>query len=150
MTNYFFEPETYPFMHKGEPVGLITIDMDPFGKYEYTLEIISYTPQNKIPWAFLDYKDNFISKHKNLVNHKAIILNWIEERIFPPERQASNELLQKMNLTDYDQFAILKYTRASSRYDDFWIKFYPNDTYKHTILKRWNKNDLSRSTQGNG
>lgn len=150
MPNYFFEPETYPFMHKGEPIGLITIDMDSFGKYEYTLDLISYTSKDKIPWAFLDNKNNFISKHKGLNHHKLILLNWIEERIFPAERQASHELLDKLNLPDYDQFAILKQTRASLRYDNYWIKFFPDDTYKHTILKRWNKNDLSRSIKRNG
>lgn len=139
MPNYFFEPETYPFMHKGEPIGLITIDMDSFGKYEYTLDIVYYTSKDKIPWAFLDSKNRFISKHMDIEQHKSIILNWIEERIFPPERQAAEELLTKVNLTEYDQFAIIKHTRASSRYDKHWIKFYPNDTYKNTILKRWNK-----------
>lgn len=139
MPNYFFEPETYPFMYEGRSIGYLTIDMDSFGKYEYTLDLISYTPKEKIPWAFLDSKGQFISKHKDINHHKSIILNWIEERIFPPERQGSEELLNKMDLTDYDQLSIIKYTRASSRYDRYWIKFYPSDTYKNTILTRWGK-----------
>lgn len=139
MPNYFFEPETYPFMYKGEPIGLLTIDMDSFGKYEYTLDLISYIPNEKIPWSFLNSRDQFISKHKDVKHHKAIILNWIEERIFPPERQVAEELLAKIDLTEYDQVAIIKHTRASSRYDHHWIKFYSNDTYKNTILKRWSR-----------
>lgn len=110
MSNYFFKPETYPFMHKGEPIGLITIDMDSFGRYEYILDLISYTPIDKIPWAFLDLNNQLLSKHKDIQHHKIIILNWVEERIFPPERQASHELLEKIGLTEYDQLAILKYT----------------------------------------
>ncbi|PLS02455.1 hypothetical protein [Neobacillus cucumis] len=137
MANYFFEPETYPFMYKGTTIGFITIDMDSFGKYEYSLDLISYTSKNKIPWAFLDINENFISKFKNSHHHKSIIQNWIEERVFPPDRQASDELLKKVNLSEYDQLAIIKHTRASSRYDSFWIKFYPNDTFKNTILKKW-------------
>ncbi|MFP7474251.1 hypothetical protein SFC55_25025 [Niallia taxi] len=145
MPNYFFSPQVYPFMFENEVIGFFTVDMNSHGKYEYTVDIVSYVEINKIPWGFLNYNNEFISKYKDSYHHKSVVLNWIEERIFPEERQGSDELLNKLNLLEYDQFQVLKNTRASSRYDNYWIKFFADDTYKKTILKRWPlKNDIHK------
>lgn len=139
MPNDYFTPELYPFMFKDVVIGFFTIDMKTYGRYEYTLNIISYVSKNMIPWSFLDLNEVFISTHKDLEHHKRVALNWVEERIFPAERQGSEELLARVNLLEYDQLAILKYTRGSSRYDKHWIKFYPDDMYKDTLSNRWDK-----------
>jgi hypothetical protein len=124
-------------MYRNEVIGFFTVDLDNFGKYEYTVDIISYISTNKIPWGFLNYNNKFISKDKDLYHHKSVVLNWVEERIFPEDRHASEELLTKVNLLEYDQFHVLKHTRGSSRYDNHWIKFYSDDTFRKTIVKRW-------------
>ncbi|MEY8742643.1 hypothetical protein AB9M62_24585 [Bacillales bacterium AN1005] len=137
MSNYFFNPQVYPFMFKNEVIGFFKVDMNSYGNYEYMVEIISYVEKTKIPWGFLNYNNQFISTDKDSYHHKSVVLNWVEERVFPEERHASEDLLNKLNLFEYDQLQVIKNTRASSRYDNFWIKFNADDTYESTILKRW-------------
>jgi hypothetical protein len=42
------------------------------------------------------------------------IRNWLEERVFLPDRQNADEISSKLGLTEYDLVSILKRTQAKN------------------------------------
>ncbi|MCK2000471.1 hypothetical protein MZM54_03570 [[Brevibacterium] frigoritolerans] len=120
MANPLFTPLTFPFYDKDRIIGNLTIDVDARGEYIFELDIIN---ESHLPWGFRNSEEKFISKDIDLNLHRKIITNWIEERVFPPERHNADELLAEIGLTEYDLVAVLKSTKARSRYDNFWIEF---------------------------
>jgi hypothetical protein len=48
---------------------------------------------------------------------------WLAERIVPRTRVGIDKLLSKMGLTEYDEFCIMKYTKAQHASDDCMIDF---------------------------
>ena len=51
------------------------------------------------------------------------IEDWIHERIIPPTRVRIENNLNGMGLADYDVMDILKFTKAKSARDNYWIDF---------------------------
>ena len=51
------------------------------------------------------------------------IKDWIAERIIPPTRINIHNNLAAMGLNDYDVLDILKFTKAKSCRDEYWINF---------------------------
>lgn len=130
MPNVFFSPKKFPFMFENIQIGVFTVDMDQEGRYNYYIDL--QIPRNLnivLPWALVDSNNRFIDRSMGHF-HTDVVKNWVEERIFPPERHNAKELLASMGLSVYDQFSIIKYTRLRSRNDHFWVKFNANDSFK--------------------
>lgn len=62
-----------------------------------------------------------------------IVTEWFEERVFPPERQDKEVLLETLGLKEYNLLKIIKITRASCLKDPTWIKFEPDMKFEDTI-----------------
>ncbi|MFM9276722.1 hypothetical protein ACI1P2_01655 [Paenibacillus sp. p-8] len=133
MPNVFFQPEKYPFMYKEEVIGSFMIDCDHEGQYIYSLDM---NREDHIPWAFKDRNGRFIPPDAGRLHH-AVIKTWLEERIFPPERQNAEDLLKELGLPEYDTVAVLKKTRGAVPGNPYWIKFHPEDTYRSVVLDKW-------------
>ena len=49
--------------------------------------------------------------------------DWLHERIIPPTRVRIENNLNGMGLADYDVLDILRFTKARSARDSYWIDF---------------------------
>lgn len=132
MSNYLFRPMKYPLMNNENEIGYVIIDVDSEGKYLFDVDINPLVESNSVTWAFRDKNGNIILNNRNKRLHHRIIRNWLEERVFPPDRQNADEILSKLGLTEYDLVSILKRTHAKNRYDKFWINFYQNLNHPDT------------------
>ncbi len=48
---------------------------------------------------------------------------WLETRVFPPNRIGVEELLEQIGLDRYDALLIAKASQARQMTDDFWVDF---------------------------
>lgn len=123
MSNPFFEKETYPFMHKDQVIGKFIIDLNSNGDYVYWIDMNKDTPSNLVPWDFTDEDNNFVSRDRSIKWHTNLVGLWVQSRVFPPERDNAEELLDEIGITEYDQLEILKYTYGKDHLDPYWIDF---------------------------
>lgn len=56
-----------------------------------------------------------------------IVKNWVDARVFPPERQGIKGILQAMGLSKYDEFDILMYNDGVSHRDSTYLVEVPYD-----------------------
>lgn len=112
--------ETFNFCCGSKTIGCLTVFTSQPGDYVFEIDIVD---DSNLPWAFIDRQGQFISIETNRELHRKIIKNWLEERVFPPERHDADEVLKDLGLTHYDFVAVLKYTKAKNRYDEFWVDF---------------------------
>lgn len=130
MANSFFTSEMYPFMYKDFEVGKFIVDLDENGAYIYSIDIDRTVPKKLIPLDLKDIdNDDFIAINSDEELHRELVRAWIDERVFPPEKANTEELLNVLGMPEYDQLAILKYTGGRNNSDLFWIKFSPSDSF---------------------
>src|SRR5690554_6029919 len=124
MANSFLKSEKFPFMLRDEEIGELVVDYDKDGNYVFSLDLKSDLDNSKVPWSLTDLKRNFIDRSVGKL-HNDLINDWLEERIFPPDRQNADELLARMGLSEYDLLDVSKYTRSYKRWDGYWFKAKP-------------------------
>jgi len=98
------------------------------------IELASLDKDTKILTLRVDFHPNLIPKDlfsegKTSVNFDELI-EWLSERIFPPNRVGVDKLLKELGLNMYDPWLITQCTRASLMTDGFWIKFNKKDKYE--------------------
>jgi hypothetical protein len=124
---------TYPFMYKSMLIGFFNVYFENSREYDFEVELIETT---NVPWAFKGRDGEFISKYINKYLHRKIIRNWLEERVFDPNRHDCDEILVRIGLEKYDILDILKHTCARTRYDEYWIKFHDKAEYEESVLSQ--------------
>lgn len=130
MTNSFFTSEMYPFMYKDFEIGKFIVDLNENGTYIFSIDIDRTVPKKYIPLNLKGISnDDFISINSDEELHIELVRAWIEERVFPPEKANTEELINILDMSKYDQLVILKYTGGKNISDPFWIKFSPNDSF---------------------
>ena len=82
-------------------------------QYQYGLEFNDNLRQLPAIFRLADTYNNY---------SPALIKDWVETRVYPPDRQNIEEILFAMGLESYDELAILKYRKGRS-VDNFWIDF---------------------------
>jgi hypothetical protein len=126
MPNHFFKPEKAAFMLDDVEIGTLFVNMDADGEYVYSLKIKDNVPDSHIPWDFKGLDNKFVTVSDGELHH-TLLKNWVEERIFPSDRSNVEELLSDIGLNDYDEWGVLKATRAFSFHDNYWIKLNNED-----------------------
>ncbi|MDR0500141.1 MAG: hypothetical protein LBG97_02690 [Coriobacteriales bacterium] len=48
-------------------------------------------------------------------------LNWVRDRLMPPNRHGIHQALHDLGLKDYDEYALLQVTNGVSAHDDLFI-----------------------------
>jgi len=113
MSNIFWKAKTYKLFNGEQEVGFFTVDLNKIGDYEYDLK---FHKKEYEPWSF--------SLANSFNNYsKAFIKSWVEERVFPRERENIREILDQLGIEEYDQFLILKARSGRGGMDRLWIDF---------------------------
>jgi DNA-binding XRE family transcriptional regulator len=86
-------------------------------KREFNIKLNKSTRAEDAPLAF----EKFITDGKNELG-PYWSKRWIETRITPPSRQNLGSILRANSLEEYDEFAMLKISRAQSSDDDFALR----------------------------
>lgn len=111
----------YPLMINDKLVGYLKVNRSK-NTYTYGIDLADVSTSRYLPPSVRSVLTNpSFQRNKRLVN--SIINKWVEERVFPEDRQNIDELLSSMGLRQYDQFAILRGTNGQSSSDDLWIDF---------------------------
>jgi hypothetical protein len=62
------------------------------------------------------------------------VFKWLEDRAIPPEREDIREILDIMGISEYSEWAIVRFTGGTLMTDPWWIRFEDNWTYEnHTV-----------------
>ncbi|HZK85288.1 MAG TPA: hypothetical protein VFC58_11585 [Desulfosporosinus sp.] len=62
-------------------------------------------------------------------------VEWINGRVFPPERIGAEQLLKELGLDEYRPFAIAKETKACLMEDPYWVAFEEGDSFKKDTVR---------------
>jgi len=62
-------------------------------------------------------------------------VEWINGRVFPPERVGAKELLKELGLDEYRPFAIAKETKACLMEDPYGVAFTEGDNYREDTVR---------------
>lgn len=60
------------------------------------------------------------------------IYSWLKDRIFPRDRQGSNNLLKALGVLKYDIWDIAVKTKAATYMDNFWLTVNENESFEHS------------------
>jgi len=113
MGNIFWKVKTYKLFNNEQEVGFFTVDLNKVGDYEYDLK---FHKKEYEPWSF-SLANSFNNYSKELIK------SWVEERVFPKERENIREILDQLGIEEYDQFLILKARSGRGGMDRLWIDF---------------------------
>lgn len=120
--------ENYTLMYKNIEVGNISYNQD---KDEFSFKLNEEIKDTKyLPPILYDYTNlslDYKPTHKN-------ILWWIEDRIMPPERDAIDHILDKMGLSIYNPWTILKENKGMTLEDYWWIRK-DNEKYEQCHIR---------------
>lgn len=120
--------ENYTLMYKNIEVGNISYNQD---KDEFSFELNEEIKDTKyLPPILYDYTNlslDYKPTHEN-------ILLWIEDRIMPPERDAIDHILDKMGLSIYNPWTILKENKGMTLEDYWWIRK-DNEKYEQCHIR---------------
>lgn len=120
--------ENYTLMFKNIEVGIISYNQD---KDEFSFTLNEDIKDTKyLPPILYDYTNlslDYKPTHEN-------ILWWIEDRIMPPERDALNHILNKMGLSIYNPWTILKDNKGMTLEDYWWIRK-DNEKYEECHIR---------------
>lgn len=122
-------------MYKDEKIGDIHIEVGEHGKYNYAVDFKDNVDKRKIPRAFKSMRGDVVYRATNPSLHRRIVKNWLEERVIPPERQNIDDILDYIDMSEYDELRILKKTGASKRYDDYWVRFNEGTRSKYSLIR---------------
>lgn len=120
--------ENYTLMYKNIEVGNISYNQD---KDEFSFKLNEEIKDTKyLPPILYDYTNlslDYKPTHEN-------ILLWIEDRIMPPERDAIDHILDKMGLSIYNPWTILKENKGMTLEDYWWIRK-DNEEYEQCHIR---------------
>lgn len=120
--------ENYTLMYKNIEVGNISYNQD---KDEFSFKLNEEIKDTKyLPPILYDYTNlslDYKPTHEN-------ILLWIEDRIMPPERDAIDHILDKMGLSIYNPWTILKENKGMTLEDYWWIRK-DNEKYEQCYIR---------------
>lgn len=120
--------ENYTLMYKNIEVGNISYNQD---KDEFSFKLNEEIKDTKyLPPILYDYTNlslDYKPTHEN-------ILWWIEDRIMPPERDAIDHILDKMGLSIYNPWTILKENKGMTLEDYWWIRK-DNEKYEQCHIR---------------
>ncbi|WP_270942797.1 hypothetical protein [Romboutsia lituseburensis] len=120
--------ENYTLMYKNIEVGNISYNQD---KDEFSFKLNEEIKDTKyLPPILYDYTNlslDYKPTHEN-------ILLWIEDRIMPPERDAIDHILDKMGLSIYNPWTILKENKGMTLEDYWWIRK-DNEKYEQCHIR---------------
>ncbi len=80
------------------------------------------------------YAKLYVLQHDNIIDDEGVRF-WISHRVMPRNRINGGKLLQSMGISEYDQYAILKYNNGYCGRDYFWVKFSPELTFYNVNRK---------------
>ncbi|CEH33405.1 hypothetical protein [Romboutsia lituseburensis] len=120
--------ENYTLMYKNIEVGNISYNQD---KDQFSFKLNEEIKDTKyLPPILYDYTNlslDYKPTHEN-------ILWWIEDRIMPPERDAIDHILDKMGLSIYNPWTILKENKGMTLEDYWWIRK-DNEKYEQCHIR---------------
>lgn len=120
--------ENYTLMYKNIEVGNISYNQD---KDEFSFKLNEEIKDTKyLPPILYDYTNlslDYKPTHEN-------ILLWIEDRIMPPERDAIDHILDKMGLSIYNPWTIVKENKGMTLEDYWWIRK-DNEKYEQCHIR---------------
>lgn len=120
--------ENYTLMYKNIEVGNISYNQD---KDEFSFKLNEEIKDTKyLPPILYDYTNlslDYKPTHEN-------ILWWIEDRIMPPERDAIDHILDKMGLSIYNPWTIVKENKGMTLEDYWWIRK-DNEKYEQCHIR---------------
>ncbi|MDU2239820.1 MAG: hypothetical protein E7E23_04520 [Paenibacillus sp.] len=90
------------------------------------LPVLKVYPPGLFPYTFTNGKADLDSDAKP---SEEAILRWMEDRIFPMERQDKDELLKAIGLESYDVITLFQELRGKTSRDALWITENPDEPY---------------------
>jgi hypothetical protein len=103
--------ERYKIYEHDDYIGYFNVEFSRKNGRVLTADILKHSES----FIFLPDKNGHVSHEK--------IKEWMSERIVPPTRIGIDELLKQMNLSEYDDLEILKFTSAWHTSDSCIIDF---------------------------
>lgn len=96
-------------------------------------EGILYRLRENIPRKYIPFGLFVNSDTENM----ATVTNYFCERAFPENRVDCKKLLNKLGLKRYDEWEIIKITRAVLITDGWWMKMEETDNYYDCTWRGW-------------
>ncbi|MGG6314313.1 hypothetical protein [Paenibacillus macerans] len=90
------------------------------------LSVLKVYPPGLFPYTFANGKAALDSAAKP---SEEAILRWMEDRIFPMDRQDKDELLKAIGLDSYDVITLFQELKGKTSRDALWITEDPNEPY---------------------
>ena len=100
--------------HNGVKVGTLTYDTE---DKTFGMTVERGIPVEDLPLSL----EILVHRGEYEIGHEGS-LRWVRSRITPPNRQNIQEILRTLNLSEYDEFGILEYTKAVSYNDDLYME----------------------------
>lgn len=85
-------------------------------------------------WVPAVYAPMELFKGKRTVSMLDFV-EWINGRVFPPERVGAKQLLKELGLDEYRPFAIAMETKACLMEDPYWVAFTESDSYREDTVR---------------
>lgn len=91
-------------------------------------------PDNADPWETPLLLSSFAKKGQYSIN-SYWSLQWVRERIVPPDRQNISRILYENNLPEYDEFSLLMLAMGRCEQDDYYLEEIRD--VPELLLRRW-------------
>lgn len=85
-----------------------------------------------------NYTDVFVFKPFGLIENPTYddLENFVADRCMPKTRVNAKEILYKLGIPEYDEFAIINATHGGTCFDQCWIKFGDEDTTTYDDVRK--------------
>lgn len=114
--------DKYILMNVDLPVGEITYNVD---TRRFSYKCYSNIPREKLPIGLYPV-DHLDSNYK--LSHEEI-LDWVEDRVMPPNRQLIQYQLHALGLAYYGAWDICRRTRGMCIEDSYWLSKDPSSEH---------------------
>lgn len=122
--------KVYYMRYKNIIIGKFIVDEDGNKKYEITKEAFDVPPFSGFPLGLYPINVHKNGTVKDYIPTEYNINSWVEERVFPPNRQNAHAILNALKLKEYDAWEICVRLKAVSDNDYNWFSEEITDEYK--------------------
>jgi len=104
--------------------------------YERAKAFYIELPEDADPWETPLLLSSFVKRGQHSVNSYWSRL-WVQQRIFPQDRQNIGQVLKENKLTEYDEFQLLLLIMGRCAQDDCYLEEFNAEQLPELLLERW-------------